>query len=240
MTPISTRLESTAFAACHPSGCCAVACGYARAAGLRSDRICACLRNDALRRQSRLGSSAMGSPALTPFLLFSSPAGQTGCSRSPFHLARRALCEDQPKNKRISQLDARLQPRFFLAAVAPSSAHSEMWQGYTGTLRYMAPEVISQRIGVLDVLVLLSLSLSLYSLTHPYIHTGNYTEKCDIYSASLILWYIATVRRPPNNDISKIKERPQASLARWPAFEALLHQMWAEVREGLEAAATSM
>lgn len=69
VTPISTRLESAAFSACHPSGCCAVACGYARAAGLRSDRICACLRNDALRRTSRLGSSAMGSPASAPFLL---------------------------------------------------------------------------------------------------------------------------------------------------------------------------
>jgi serine/threonine protein kinase len=56
-------------------------------------------------------------------------------------------------------------------------------KGYTGTVRYMAPEVISQR-------------------------TGNYNERCDIYSASLIMWYIATCQRPPNNDISKVHERP--------------------------------
>jgi serine/threonine protein kinase len=60
---------------------------------------------------------------------------------------------------------------------------SKQHKGYTGTVRYMAPEVISQR-------------------------TGNYNEKCDIYSASLIMWYIATCQRPPANDINRVNERP--------------------------------
>jgi len=60
---------------------------------------------------------------------------------------------------------------------------SKQHKGYTGTVRYMAPEVITQR-------------------------TGNYNERCDIYSASLIMWYIATTQRPPANDISKVHERP--------------------------------
>jgi serine/threonine protein kinase len=50
-----------------------------------------------------------------------------------------------------------------------SQRDSKQHKGYTGTVRYMAPEVISQR-------------------------TGNYNEKCDIYSASLIMWYIATAQ----------------------------------------------
>jgi len=74
-------------------------------------------------------------------------------------------------------------------------------KGYTGTVRYMAPEVISQR-------------------------TGNYNERCDIYSASLIMWYIATCQRPPNNDISKVLERPVLQSVGWPSFEDLLTAMW--------------
>ena len=65
---------------------------------------------------------------------------------------------------------------------------SKQHKGYTGTVRYMAPEVITQR-------------------------TGNYNERCDIYSASLIMWYIATVQRPPANDISKVHERPAFKVA---------------------------
>ena len=87
-------------------------------------------------------------------------------------------------------------------------------KGYTGTVRYMAPEVISCQ-------------------------TGNYTEKCDIYSASLILWYIATCQRPPPNDINKVNERPTVTWIAWPSYESLVTSMWAhapeEVRISLEA-----
>jgi len=82
-----------------------------------------------------------------------------------------------------------------------SQRDSKQHKGYTGTVRYMAPEVISQR-------------------------TGNYNEKCDIYSASLIMWYIATAQRPPANDISRINERPALNWVAWPSFEGLLSKMW--------------
>ena len=74
-------------------------------------------------------------------------------------------------------------------------------KGKTGTKRYMAPEVISQ-------------------------YQGHYTEKCDIYSASIVMWYIATLRRPPDNDATKISQRPDLQLVGWPSFEAVLQSMW--------------
>lgn len=75
---------------------------------------------------------------------------------------------------------------------------SKQHKGYTGTVRYMAPEVITQ-------------------------HTGNYNEKCDIYSCSLIMWYIATAQRPPANDISKVHERPNLQVILLAALAALVH-----------------
>jgi len=75
--------------------------------------------------------------------------------------------------------------------------------GHTGTLRYMAPEVLSQRL-------------------------GNYNEKADIYSASLVLWYLATCQRPPDNDLQRIYERPELEAVKWPSFEGLIQRMWAQ------------
>mmetsp|Transcript_18065 Transcript_18065/g.40995 ORF Transcript_18065/g.40995 Transcript_18065/m.40995 type:complete len:337 (-) Transcript_18065:127-1137(-) len=75
--------------------------------------------------------------------------------------------------------------------------------GHTGTLRYMAPEVLSQRL-------------------------GNYNEKADIYSASLVLWYMATGLRPPDNNLQKIYERPDLQAIKWPNLERLVERMWAQ------------
>ena len=55
---------------------------------------------------------------------------------------------------------------------------------------------------------------------------GNYTEKCDIYSAALVMWYIATCERPPDKSMSTVRARPDLSRVGWPAFEWLLAQMW--------------
>mmetsp|Transcript_8587 Transcript_8587/g.21154 ORF Transcript_8587/g.21154 Transcript_8587/m.21154 type:complete len:310 (+) Transcript_8587:222-1151(+) len=76
-------------------------------------------------------------------------------------------------------------------------------KGHTGTVRYMAPEVISQR-------------------------TGNYTEKADIYSAALIVWYIAAGRRPAINDMARLDARPEVAACNWPELEALIERMWAQ------------
>ena len=74
-------------------------------------------------------------------------------------------------------------------------------KGHTGTVRYMAPEVISQR-------------------------TGNYTEKADIYSAALIVCYIGTGRRPDINAKGNLEARPDTSGVQWPELEALIQRMW--------------
>mmetsp|Transcript_30148 Transcript_30148/g.74146 ORF Transcript_30148/g.74146 Transcript_30148/m.74146 type:complete len:317 (+) Transcript_30148:124-1074(+) len=76
-------------------------------------------------------------------------------------------------------------------------------KGHTGTVRYMAPEVISQR-------------------------TGNYTEKADIYSAALIIWYIATGRRPAINDKNALQDRPDLGLVEWQELSALINIMWSQ------------
>ena len=73
--------------------------------------------------------------------------------------------------------------------------------GNTGTYRYMAPEVICQQ-------------------------AGHYTEQCDIYSAAIVMWYIATVRRPPDNDVTRVEERPDILLVGWPSYAAVLQSMW--------------
>lgn len=75
-------------------------------------------------------------------------------------------------------------------------------KGYTGTLRYMAPEV-------------------------RLVRTGNYTEKVDIYSASLIMWYIAACKRPElNKEISALHLRPDLKAVQWPNMETMLGSMW--------------
>jgi sterile alpha motif and leucine zipper-containing kinase AZK len=77
--------------------------------------------------------------------------------------------------------------------------------GYTGTVRYMAPEVFTQNI-------------------------GHYTESADIYSAGLIMWYIATGRRPEPPDIEKVKSgiiiRPDTSKAKWPELAQIMTKCW--------------
>jgi serine/threonine protein kinase len=38
--------------------------------------------------------------------------------------------------------------------------------------------------------------------------TSAYTEKMDVYSAAIIMWYIATSQRPPMQDPTKTEARP--------------------------------
>lgn len=75
-------------------------------------------------------------------------------------------------------------------------------KGHTGTVRYMAPEITS-------------------------IRTGNYNEKADIYSASLIIWYIAAGKRPEINPKTHLDGRPELSGIEWPEFSQLIGKMWA-------------
>ena len=79
---------------------------------------------------------------------------------------------------------------------------SQLHRGHTGTLRYMAPEVLACR-------------------------RGNYTEACDIYSAALVMWYVAVCQRPPDQRVDTIDRRPALEPVGWPGLEELLAQMWA-------------
>lgn len=74
-------------------------------------------------------------------------------------------------------------------------------KGHTGTLRYMAPEVVAKA-------------------------TAHYNDKADIYSAAIIIWYIATSRRPPLKDKFDIVGRPDVNAVTWPELGALLQTMW--------------
>eukprot|EP00960_Hanusia_phi_P046243 757718-Hanusia_phi.AAC.1 len=100
--------------------------------------------------------------------------------------------------------------------VERSQRDTKHHKGYTGTVRYMAPEVLCQK-------------------------QGNYNEKADIYSASLILWYIATTQRPPVKSPSEIRaiiqsgsgthakgllDRPPISAVGWPTLENIISRMW--------------
>jgi len=67
-------------------------------------------------------------------------------------------------------------------------------KGHTGTRRYMAPEVVG-------------------------VAVSNYTEKADIYSAGLIIWYIACGQRPP------IDSRPNVGSVEWAQLSQLVGKM---------------
>jgi len=81
-----------------------------------------------------------------------------------------------------------------------NSRHS----GYTGTVRYMAPEVLTQK-------------------------KGHYTEKADVYGAGLIMWYIATGTQPERlsiKDEASLRVRPSLDAVKWPNFAAIIEQAW--------------
>jgi serine/threonine protein kinase len=77
--------------------------------------------------------------------------------------------------------------------------------GYTGTERYMAPEVLTQTV-------------------------GHYTESADIYSAGLIMCYIATGLRPKAPNLENVKAGivtlPDASRAKWPELAEIMNKCW--------------
>jgi len=88
--------------------------------------------------------------------------------------------------------------------VPKSQMPSVINTGYTGTVRYMAPEVLTQR-------------------------KGHYTEKADIYSAALVMYYIATEKRPnflTQNSEEDLRKRPDLSVVQWPSIEAIIEKAW--------------
>mmetsp|Transcript_604 Transcript_604/g.1419 ORF Transcript_604/g.1419 Transcript_604/m.1419 type:complete len:138 (+) Transcript_604:494-907(+) len=74
-------------------------------------------------------------------------------------------------------------------------------QGYTGTVRYMAPEVFA-------------------------CVKGHYTEKADIYSAAIIMWYIATGQRPLLHGKSDLVWRPALEQVEWVELRSVMQRAW--------------
>ena len=77
-------------------------------------------------------------------------------------------------------------------------------KGNTGTPRYMAPEILTGG------------------------ETALYTEKADIYSASLVIWYLLTGKRPEIDVRQDPRGRPLTVIARWRwrKVSNLLELMW--------------
>ena len=84
-----------------------------------------------------------------------------------------------------------------------------MHKGNTGTPRYMAPEILTGG------------------------ETAIYTEKADIYSASLVLWYLLSGRRPEIDVRRDPRGRPLTVIARWRwrKLSILLELMWSHQHE---------
>ena len=59
-------------------------------------------------------------------------------------------------------------------------------------------------------------------------HHAVYTEKADIYSAALVMWYLLTGLRPSCSARHDPHERPDAAAAhrRWGELAKLLERMW--------------
>ncbi|EKX48893.1 hypothetical protein GUITHDRAFT_136527 [Guillardia theta CCMP2712] len=73
--------------------------------------------------------------------------------------------------------------------------------GHTGAVRYMAPEVY-------------------------HVAKGHYTEKADIFSAAMIMWYIATGQRPNQGQGHNVEWRPDLNMVDWVELRPIIAQAW--------------
>ena len=102
---------------------------------------------------------------------------------------------------------------------SPPSQRHRLQREHTcniGTPRYTAPEVLEHlMVGDVDT------------------QHAVYTEKADVYSAALIMWYILTGWMPPCDVRKNPRARPDPRTARrrWGEMAELLERMWAHDAE---------
>ena len=104
-------------------------------------------------------------------------------------------------------------PGFYAEPLGEEHADS-LHTGGIGTPRYGAPEVFH---------------CSASSHCAPEAGTVMYTDKADVYSAAIVLWYIFTGHQPKIDIRKDAAARPDIALARkrWPEAAELLERMWA-------------
>ena len=109
--------------------------------------------------------------------------------------------------RRLKLIDFGLAKRFGRPRPADSPRVARLHSPGVGSPCYTAPEVVRSRC--------------------PLTGAAEYTEKADVYSAALIIWYLLTGRRPRRR--AEPGERPDAgpARARWAEVAGVVERMWA-------------
>ena len=104
---------------------------------------------------------------------------------------------------------SRAVPRAALASPDPSPA-ARLLTSRLGTVKYSAPEVFAHdetRGGVF------------------------YTDRADVFSAALIIYWLLTGRRPQSRKDPRDRPDMEPARRRWPVLAELLGRMWSHVAE---------
>ena len=110
-------------------------------------------------------------------------------------------------SRRLKLIDFGLAKCFGRTRPADSPRVARLHSACIGSPCYMAPEVVRGRCTATGA--------------------AEYTEKADVYSAALVIWYLLTGRRPRRR--TEPAERPDTgpARARWAGLSEVVERMWA-------------
>ncbi len=109
-----------------------------------------------------------------------------------------------------------------------------------GTPRYWAPEVLACLSSSTSTSGFFGASSS--AVSEAEAPAAVYNERCDVYSAGLVLWFLLTGHRPTANVMLDPWARPNPAPAyrRWPEAAALAERMWSHDPESRPSAAEAL